>query len=116
MAYKLGAFEMRLTFTPHDGSDPVEVISTPSAFALADEWVDTIRARGEHTPEWCDRMFGSALFLLAAQDAGLAPSGPVTTTAIAELLNAYDVDMDDPGADEGPNPTTGGPEAAQDAS
>ena len=114
MAYKLGAFEFKLTFTPNGGGDPVETVTTPSIFALADEWVDTIRAEGKHTPEWCDRQFGGAMFLLAAQDLGLAPKGPITVEAIATLLNAYDVDMED-GESEGENPTTDAPEAAQDA-
>lgn len=116
MAYKLGAFEFLLTFTPHDGGDPVEVVTTPSVFALADEWADTIRARGEHTDEWVDQKFGGAMFLLGAQDAGLMPSGPITLAAIAEVMSRYDVDMATADDEPAANPTRSAPEAAQDAS
>ena len=115
MAYKLGPFEFRITFTPRDGGDPVEAISTPSAFALAEEWADELRATGRHSAEYVDQKFGGALFLLAAQDAGLARKEPLSMAAIMSLLNAYDIDME---ADEGEpveNPTPAAPEAAQDA-
>ena len=109
MAYKLGPFEFRITFTPRDGGDPVEAISTPSAFALAEEWADELRATGKHSPEYVDQKFG------AAQDAGLAKREPVSMAAIMQLLNAYDIDMEADEGEPGGNPTTAAPEAAQDA-
>ena len=115
MAYQLGPFEFLLTFTPHDGGDPVEVVTTPSAFALAEEWADELRATGKHSPEYVDQKFGGALFLLAAQDAGLVRKEPLSMAAIMSLLNAYDIDMEADEGEPGENPTPSAPEAAQDA-
>ena len=114
MAYKLGNFEFLLTFTPQDG-DPVEVVTTPSIFALADEWADTLRAKGGHTDEWVDQKFGGAMFLLGAQEAGLMPDGPITLEAIAEVMSRFEVDMQTADEVAGENPTQTAPEAAQDA-
>ena len=102
---KLGAMEFRLTFTPMDGGEPVEVVSSPSMFALADEFTDTIRAKGGHTEEWMSSKLAGAIFVLAARDAGLMPDGPLDLASIAEVMNAYDIDMEDPEPGE-ENPTT----------
>lgn len=113
---KLGAFEFHLVFAPTGGGDPVETVSTPSMWALADEWVDGLRAAGGHTAEWYDRQLGSAIFLQAARDLGLAPEGELSVAAIAEVLNAYDVEIADEHEPEGGgNPTTDAPGASQDA-
>ena len=109
MAYKLGAFEFLLTFTPNDGGEPVEIVTTPSIFALADEWADRLRAAGDHTPEWVDQKFGGAMFLLGAQEAGLVPSGPITLASIAEVMSRYDIDMKTADEVEGENPTPTAP-------
>lgn len=108
---RLGMLEYHLTFKPFDGSETVETISTPSMWALADEWVDELRAQGKHTDSWYDTKLGGAIFLLAAQEAGLVPAGPITVSAIAEVINAYDIDMVEPESDE--NPTGSGREGSQ---
>ena len=115
MAYKLGAFEFLLRFTPTDGGETVEVVTTPSIFALADEWADTLRAKGDHTSEWVDQKFGGAMFLLGAMEAGLMPDGPITLASIAEVMSRYEVDMQTADEVAGANPTPSAPEDAPEA-
>lgn len=107
---KLGAFEFRLTFRPADGGEERTIVSTPSMFALADEWADTLRAAGGHTEDWVNAKMAGAIFLLAAIELGLVDSQPVTLGGVAQVMNDFDVDMDD-GSEGGgeANPTTTAP-------
>ena len=106
---KLGALEFELTFSPYDGGKAVKTVTTPSMWALADEWVDSLKAAGGHTSEWYDSKLGGAIFALAAMDLGIIPEAPLGVAPIAELLNAYDVDMVS-GDEQGENPTPTDPE------
>lgn len=109
MAKKLGALEFELTFTPYDGGKPAKTVTTPSMWALADEWVDSLRAAGGHTAEWYDSKLGGAIFALAAMDLGLMPEQPLGVAPIAEVLNAYDIDMKTADEVAGANPTPTAP-------
>ena len=111
---KLGALEFKLTFKPYSGGKPIQTVTTPSMWALADEWVDSLTAAGGHTAEWYDAKLGGMLFALAARDLGLIPDGELGVGSIAEVLNAYDIDMesgDEPGENPTPTAPAGDPEA-----
>ena len=94
-----GALEIRFSFTPvdRDGSDVknCEAYSTPSMWAIADEWADEMQARrpGAHTDAWIRIKMLDAIALQAARAAGLVPDGEVSLEAIAELNNSYSVDV-----------------------
>lgn len=114
----MGDLEMTIKFTPAGGGDAVELQSTPSMWALADEWVDTIMAQNiamhrDHTRTWYNDKLIKCIELQAAQAAGLVPQGGFSLVAIAEMLNVYDVDLPEPdGGEEAPaNPTTAPGEA-----
>lgn len=108
-----GALEVEITFAPEAGGDAVKATSTPSMWAIADEWVDTLRATAAahgllHTKAWYDGKMVAAIQLQAARAAGILPEGPLTLGKIAEMLNAYDVSMPkDAGTGDGagPDPT-----------
>ena len=123
-----GVFEFPVEFVPMDGGEPVEVWTTPSDWALADEWVDGLRAASlkttvaddgqvvlvsTHTDAWLNSKMTSAAHFLAAQSAGLMRPGPIDLGALVEMQNLYEVrdvataeDADQP--PEGGNPTAGG--------
>ena len=87
-----GLFEVALRFEPRDGSKPVETVTTPSMWALADEWADGLRT-GErpHSESWVSAKMTEAVFLQAAQREGLVRPGPITLVKISEMTNLYDV-------------------------
>ena len=94
--------------------EPVEAQSTPSMWALADEWIDTIMAQNiaagrEHTRAWYNSKLISCIELQAAQEEGLMPQGGFSLVRIGEMLNAYNVDIPEEGddAEDGdPDPTS----------
>ena len=115
----MGDLEMRIRFTPAGGGDAVELQSTPSMWALADEWIDNIMAQNiangrDHTRAWYNGKLISCIELQAAQAADLVPQGGFSLVRIAELLNAYDVEIVDEEGGDGDgdaDPTTAPGEA-----
>ena len=87
-----GLFEVALRFEPRDGSEPVETVTTPSMWALADEWADGLRAgSAAHSEAWVSAKMTEAVFLQAAQREGLVRPGPITLVKISEMTNLYEV-------------------------
>ena len=109
-----GDLEMTIAFTPAGGGETVEAQSTPSMWALADEWIDSVMAQNiaagrDHTRAWYNGKLISCIELQAAQEAGLVAQGGFSLVRIAEMLNAYDVEIvdEDGGAEATPDPTPG---------
>lgn len=104
---KLGPLEQRMKITTMDGREAVTV-TTPSMWALADEFADELRRSGRHTEAWVMRKFGMAIQLQAARAECLFPDGPITNGTIAEFINSCTVenlpDEDAPG-ESAENPT-----------
>lgn len=87
-----GLFEVALRFEPRDGSEPVEAVTTPSMWALADEWADGLRVGDKpHSEAWVAAKMTEAVFLQAAQREGLVRPGPITLVKISEMTNLYEV-------------------------
>lgn len=116
MAVKLGAFEERVRFTCQNG-EVREAVTTPAQFALADEWCDTLRAGGKHTPLWLGSRAEWATWMLAAVDEGIWDDDSLTLANVYECRSALDpVRVPDGEAGEAGNPTRadrGGDPAAQ---
>ncbi len=100
-----GALEVTVVFEPLAGGAPVEGVTTPSMWAVADEWCDTLRADGSHTDRWLELKMVDAICLQAAQAEGLMRGGAPTLARIAELKNLYSYEMTDggDGGDADPN-------------
>lgn len=108
-----GDLEMRIAFTPSGGGETVVTQSTPSMWALADEWIDTVMAQNvaagrDHTRAWYNGKLIACIELQAAQAAELVPQGGFSLVRIAEMLNRYDVELveEKAGGEDGPDPTT----------
>lgn len=109
----LGPLELEVTFAPRGGGDAVTVVTTPSEWARADEWLDAMVCSGDsqHSDGWLtDKMLG-AIYLLAAMDNRLMTAGPVTLGRIFDMRNRYEVTEaapDGPAGADPANPTGGG--------
>lgn len=96
-----GALEIRFSFTEVNDGAVTEAYSTPSMWALADEWSDALQARSydektgrfEHTDEWVRVKMLDAIALQAAQEAGLLRPGAISLDRIAVMKNLYTVDV-----------------------
>ena len=114
---KLGPLEFALRIVPSEG-EAFEVVTTPSEFARADEFIDTLRATGKHTEKWLNNKALPAIALLAAQREGRFKRGALSTGLLAEFQNRFAIE-DAPVAEadrsDEPDPTredrAGGPEA-----
>jgi len=105
-----GALEVTVRFEPVDGGAPVEGVTTPSMWAVADEWCDTLRAEGSHTDRWIELKLVDAICLQVAQAEGLMRGGAPTLARIAELKNLYGYRMTDDGREGGDaDPNAPGP-------
>ena len=117
---KLGPLEFALRIEPLDGSEPYEVVTTPSEFARADEYVDTLRATGRHTEQWLGRRAVPAMAMLAAQRSGRYKAAPLNHQSVCEFLNLNEyadaevAEGRDP-ADPAEDPTPAAPEGDQGA-
>ena len=118
---KLGPLEFPLTITPTDpeGGEPFDVVTTPSEFARADEFVDTLRATARHSEAWLGQKMLPAVALLAAQREGRFKRGALSVGLLAEFQNAFSI-ADAPvaeGRDEDtePDPTSDAPDEGQEA-
>lgn len=103
-----GALEVRVRIAPRSGGEAVETTTTPSMWALADEWLDSLIYSDPHTPAWIEQKLLQAIYLQAARSEGLAAPGDITLEAIAEMVNALDIDVvGEPGeGDASPNAGT----------
>lgn len=103
---KLGPLEQRMKITHMDGREVVTV-TTPSMWALADEFADDLRHSGRHTEQWVMRKFGLAIQMQAARAEGLFPDGMITNGSIAEFINTCTVENlpDECSTGEPENPT-----------
>lgn len=115
---KLGHLENAYRIRHIDGREALTV-TTPSMWALADEFADGLRVSGHHSEGWILRKMTFAIQMQAAQAEGLFPAGPITLERLTEFLNVCDVEeaeAEAPEADEAEDPTQaapdGGPEAA----
>lgn len=88
---KLGPLEWALRIEPRDGSEPYEVVTTPSEFARVDEFLDSLRATGSHTEGWVMRKALPATAMLAAQREGRWGRCDLSLSAIAEFDNACQI-------------------------
>lgn len=88
---KLGNLENAYRIVGPDGREAVTV-TTPSMWAVADEFADGLRASGTHTELWILRKMTFAIQMQAAQAEGLHPEGPVTLDGICEFLNSCKVE------------------------
>ena len=105
---KLANLELLIKATDADG-DEVVMTTTPSMWMLADEWVDTMRARGNHSEVWLMNKVEQAIWLQCMIENGLLEPMPINLASIGTMLNAYDVesieaydqgDSEDPMTDE----------------
>lgn len=80
--------------TADDGEKQTVCDSTPSMWADADEWVDGLMASGKHSFEWMLNKRLHAIAYLALQDNGVLDFGDLSLVSIAEMLNAFDIDVD----------------------
>lgn len=88
---KLGNLENCYKITSDDGR-VVETVTTPSMWAIADEFIDGLRMSGRHTEAWIVRKMTFAIQMQAAQAEGLFPDGPLSVERIAEFLNLCKVE------------------------
>ena len=88
---KLGPLEWALRIEPLDGSEPYEVVTTPSEFARADEFIDSLRASGNHSERWLTLKALPATAMLAAIREGRFQRKPLTLESVAEFQNANEV-------------------------
>lgn len=113
---KLGMLENAVRITAKDGRS-VETVTTPSMWALADEFCDTIRLTKKHTEAWVLRKLGFAINMQAARAEGLFEDGPIDLDSIAQFLNDCTVEAvasQKAGAD-GEDPTQAAPEEGPEA-
>ena len=64
---KLGSLEMRILIEPLDGSEPTDTTTTPSMWANADQWIDSIVYEKPHTRTWVTNKLVQGIYLLAAE-------------------------------------------------
>ena len=109
---KLGSLEMRILIEPLDGSEPTDTTTTPSMWANADQWIDSIVYKKPHTRTWVNNKLVQGIYLLAAESEGLVPPDDLSLERIAEFVNLYEVTPlkddgtpfeDNPKADDDPN-------------
>ena len=114
----LGMFEERVRFDgalDGDGA-PRETVTTPSQFALADEWTDRLRATGGHTSGWIGARAAWATWMLAAHDEGLWPSDELSLPNVYEFVSALrPARVPRADAPSGANPTQAAPEGGPEA-
>lgn len=110
---KLGMLEKAIRITSKDGRC-VETVTTPSMWALADEFCDELRLTKKHTEAWILRKLGFAINMQAARAEGLFDDGPIDLASLAEFLNdctveAIESETDSSGADKSADPTQAAP-------
>ncbi|RDB70677.1 hypothetical protein [Eggerthella sinensis] len=88
---KLGNLENAYRIVAPDGREAVTV-TTPSMWALADDFADGLRLSGRHSELWILRRMTFAIQMQAAQAEGLHPDGPITLERIIEFVNLCKVD------------------------
>lgn len=103
---KTGLYEVEFQYAPRAGGKPVLAVTTPSMWARADEWSDTLRVGAEpHSQAWVTAKMVDAARLLAAQAAGIVRPGALSLELIAEMTNAWEIRdtsaEDAPGGDGG---------------
>lgn len=91
--YKLGNLEFVFELTDAETGETKEVTSTPSMWARASEYQDTLLAKGNHTPAYCVGKYLNYLAMMAAASAGVIKklNGAPTAEAEAEFRNKYTV-------------------------
>lgn len=109
---KLGNLENAYRITAPDGRAAVTV-TTPSMWALADDFADALRLSGKHSEIWILRRMTYAIQMQAAQAEGLHPDGPITLERVYEFLNLCKVEVVDAERihpdEDAPDPTTAAP-------
>lgn len=119
--YKLGNLEFVFELTNAETGEKTEVTSTPSMWARASEYQDTLLAKGNHTPGYCVGKYINYLAMMAAASAGIIKKfkGAPTADAEAEFCNKYkikDVSFKYKNKDdESENPTESDQEESQEA-
>lgn len=107
---RLANLEMEIRATDHDGVAH-EMTTTPSMWMLADEWTDTIRARGTHSEVWLMAKLEQAIWLQCLIENHLLEDMPVNLASIGEMLNRYEVETVETAEDGGSeDPTQGAAE------
>lgn len=121
-AYRLKNLEFALKITERETAHETVVVTTPSMWAKADDYRDSLRAKGGHTSMWYVTRFMVYLSMQAAASAGLIPAfkGIPSTEAQAEFTNVYDVDdvtedYNREAAEGGEDPTEAVQEGGQEA-
>lgn len=91
--YKLGNLEFVFELTNSETGEKTEVTSTPSMWARASEYQDTLLAKGNHTPGYCVGKYLNYLAMMAAASADIIKkfNGAPTADAEAEFRNKYTV-------------------------
>lgn len=89
--YKLGRLEFAFELTEADTGEKKTVVSTPSMWAIANEYQDSLIAEGGHTGSWVMAKYLNVLVMLAAARAGLIaePKGVPSLEEQAEFMNRY---------------------------
>lgn len=105
---ELGMLEYEITFIEIATGKETKAVTTPSMWALADEWADRVRGRGGHTPAWVNAKMGQAIWLQAAQDAGLVDGDTIDLVQISEMMNRYEVEVSTSTETEAEDPTVTG--------
>lgn len=116
---KLGPLEFALRIVPTDG-EAFDVVTTPSEFARADEFIDTLRASGLHTERWLIARTTPAIAMLAAQRHGRWRSAKLSVEELAEFQNTNTIEdapvKEGRDAPDEPDPTKADPDGGPAAS
>lgn len=122
MAYTRGALEFAFKITERATGEETVVMSTPSMWALANEYQDKLLAGGKHTNGWALGKYITVLSMLAAAKAGLIkqPKGIPTLDEQAQFVNLFDVsevseEYAEAEGDDVENPTKSDQEGDQEA-
>lgn len=120
MAYELGKLEFVFEVTDRKTGDTKEVTTTPSMWARADDYSDTLRAT--HSQSYCVAKYVNYLVMMACAEAKIIKklSGIPTTAQQAEFLNRYDIKdvsykYKTKAGDDEENPTESDQEESQEA-
>lgn len=109
---KLGNLENAYRITAPDGRTAATV-TTPSMWALADDFADRLRMSDRHSEIWILRRMTYAIQMQAAQAEGLHPDGPITLERVYEFLNLCKVEELDAERihpdEDAPDPTMAAP-------
>lgn len=90
-SYTLGRLEFAFKLTNFKTREETIVVTTPSMWALANEYQDELRSEGKHTEGWALSKYLNVLAMMAASRVGLIDvKGIPSLEDQAKFMNEYE--------------------------